>query len=158
MRQPPEQPHPLRRLGHRHPAQVGDEQGGHDILDVVRAEDRQRRDRERADLPSLPAHDDLLALQAGALRQVDAAAERMNPGADRRLEAPDLRVVAVEDGVVGRALVEEEPAFRLVVSQRARIAILVIGAQVQECPDPGPERLDPLELEGRELDDVVMVG
>ena len=144
--------------GQRHAAQVGDEEGRHDVLDVVRPEQRHTRQGDGANLTPAAAHHDPIVLQTGAVLEIERPAERVDARLQRGRQPPDLGIVPVQDGVVGRPLIPEDARLGLVVGDRRLVAVLMIGGQVQEGGDPGPEGVDPLELERRQLDDIVVVG
>ena len=69
----------------------------------------------------------------------------------RRADARNLAEPARDDGDVVRALVLEDAELRGAVGLEVAVAVEVVGRQVEEDGDLGPERLDVLELEAREL-------
>ena len=92
--------------------------------------------------------------QQRPVRQVLRRAEREDLRRGAALEHPGRCVVVVDDRDVVAALVHEDAPLRLVVVVVAAVAVLVIGAEVQQHRDMRPECLDPLELERRQLDHV----
>ena len=124
----------------------------HRIFQIVRPGKAQVvASEERARVAARSVLPDAVAVEVAAV--FDAAAHRKAPPPRRHLELGDRRVVEVEHRRVAGMLAQEDALLGAPIGGDVRVAIEVVGREVEQRRGGRAEALDRLELEARQLDD-----
>ncbi|OPZ92183.1 MAG: hypothetical protein BWY73_00909 [candidate division TA06 bacterium ADurb.Bin417] len=140
------------RPGHRfrrQPVKPGRGTDGQDILLVMHPPEAAGRNFQelfsigKEEMPTVAEKTPLLL----------AAAVKEGPALESGAGHPALRVVVIEQRDIVAGLVFENPELGLPVRAEVRIAVQVVGGDVEQQREFRPEALDPLQLETAHLQD-----
>ena len=121
------------------------------VLNVRGSFQLQRRARDAA-LVSIDGHHELIAVDVRA--RLDFLPRREPPHFRERIARCFAAIARIHDRGIARLLIAEDAVLRSAVRIEARVAVHVIGRDVEQQRDICAEAIDALQLERRELEHV----
>ena len=148
-----ESSHGLANGFRRAPRQAGQADGCQNVFEIVRALQRDFRDRKNFTVCAFFSKENLFVADERSGCHLVTAAEMQHRARDVAGELVGGGIVCVEDAVVFRFLIFKNAGFGINVGLERAMAVEMIGRDIEDAGNKRPKRLRGLKLEAGDFED-----